>query len=81
MHTGDRMGGSVCKCMSCAGARFERAEREARTADPDKYFSYQRREDILVEKQKEVERMLKEVKNDKRDLIMTYYHKLVEEGK
>lgn len=80
MHSGDSFTHPICKCMDCAGERFKRAERKARTCNPDDYFSLVRDEDDLQSDFDRVQNALKEVQNDKRELIWTYYHKLVNEA-
>ena len=79
MHSGDSFTHPICKCMDCAGKRFERAEREARTCNPDDYFDLVREEDQLQRNIESRQKALKEIQNDKREFIWTYYHKLVNE--
>lgn len=63
-----------CKCMTCAGDRYQAAEVLARQQEPDKYFDYVRRGDELDAQIAELERDRKAVTSGLRDLVMNYYN-------
>lgn len=45
MHTGDKLTGSVCKCMDCAGKRYDRIQTEARVRHRERYNAAQQQQD------------------------------------
>jgi len=81
VHTGDKFGPVMCKCMDCAGKRFEKAEKFARKENPADYMELVLHEDRLTEDIEFAQNALKTIQKDKRDLIMTYYHALIEREK
>lgn len=78
MHTGDKFGPVMCKCMDCAGKRFQRAERLARAESID-MADLEREEAQAAIDLKHAEDRARVARSDKHTLVMTYYHKLIQE--
>lgn len=63
-----------CKCMTCAGDRYQAAETLARRSEPDKFFAIQRKID---NKQNEIDILQQALREDKvnlTNLVMSYYN-------
>lgn len=71
MHTGSKLDGTVCKCMTCAAARHRKLEVRAWIERPAQMASIAEREAIAKFQREAAEQALVEIGREKSELLDT----------
>lgn len=78
LHSGEKIGGTVCKCMACAELRWKHAARHARIHAPLLAGDIQRVVDRAELEAETANQQLREAKSIEKDFVQRAYDELQE---